>query len=207
MTDFETSNPLQRDDLIQRLELMEAMVAEGRSTTIRYGWIFLMWGLLYFAAVGWELYLPARNFAWPVCMVLGVVILQVWRWRIVRSGLGHESPSSRSIGAVWGAIGLAFFLYMGAAALSHHIQSVAVNATVMFFLGLAHAISALILRWRVQGAVAAIWWAGGMAIFFAPYPASLIIFLAASFFGMVLFGLYTMMLERRRASSLVQHHA
>jgi hypothetical protein len=77
----------------------------------------------------------------------------------------------------------------------------------MFFLGLAHAISALILRWRVQGAVAAIWFAGGMAMFFAHYPASLIIFLVASFFGMVLFGLYTMMLERQRAATLVQHHA
>jgi hypothetical protein len=207
MTDFDTTNPPRRDDLVQRIELMEAMISEGRCTTMRYGWIFLMWGLLYYAAIAWEMYLPGRNFAWPVCMVLGVIIIQIWRWRIVRSGVGHESPRSRSIGAVWGAVGCAFFLYMGAAAASHHIQSPAVNATVMFFLGLAHAISAIILRWRVQGAVAAIWWAGGMAIFFAPYPASLFIFLAATFFGMILFGLYTMMLERQRAASLVQHHA
>jgi hypothetical protein len=207
MTDFDTDNPPRRDDLVQRIELMETMIAEGRSTTTRYGWIFLMWGLLYYAAIAWEIYLPAPNFAWPVCMVLGVVIIQVWEWQMRRSGLRHESPRSRSVGAVWGAVGCAFFLYMGAAAASHHIQSPAVNATVMFFLGLAHAISAIILRWRVQGAVAAIWWAGGMAIFFAPYPASLIIFLVASFFGMILFGLYAMMLEHRRAAALVQHHA
>jgi hypothetical protein len=207
MTDFNTPNAPRREDLVQRIELMETMIAEGRSTTMRYGWIFLMWGLLYFAAIGWELYLPAPNLSWPVCMVLGVLIIWAWRWRAVRSGLAHESPSSRSVGAVWGAVGCAFFLYMGAAALSHHIQSPAVNATVMFFLGLAHAISALILRWRVQGAVAAIWWAGGMAMFFAPYPASLILFLVATFFGQVLFGIYVMLLERRRSAQLVQHHA
>jgi hypothetical protein len=206
MTDFETGSEARRDDLVQRIELMEQMIAEGRRTTTRFGWIFLMWGLLYFAAIGWEMFLPAGNFAWPVCMVLGFVMIWAWRWRQKRSGLGDEGARSRSISAVWSAMGCAISIYMLSAALSHHIgQQPAVNAAVLIFLGLAHAASALILRWRAQGAVAAVWWAGGIAIFFAP-ASSILIFLVATFFGMVLFGLYAMMLERR-AAALVEHHA
>jgi hypothetical protein len=207
MMGFETGEGTRREDLVQRIELMETMIAEGRRATVRFGWIFLMWGLLYFAAIGWEMFLPAAaNFAWPVCMTLGFVIIWIWRWRLKRSGLGDEGPRSRSISAVWSAMGCAISIYMLSAALSHHIgQQPAVNAAVMIFLGLAHAASALILRWRAQGAVAAVWWAGGIAIFFAP-ASSILIFLLATFFGMVLFGVYAMMLERRTAA-LVEHHA
>jgi hypothetical protein len=208
MSNFEQDNGTTRADLVARVALMEAMIAEGRRTTTRFGWIFLMWGLLYFAAIGWEMFLPAARFAWPVCMALGFVIIWAWRWRQKRFGLGDEGPRSRSIGAVWSAMGCAISIYMLAAALSHHIgQQPAVNAAVLIFLGLAHAASALILRWRAQGAVAAIWWAGGIAVFFAPESASVAIFLVATLFGMIVFGLYAMMLERRRAAGLVEHHA
>jgi hypothetical protein len=208
MTDFDTSNAPRRDDLVQRLELMEAMIAEGRRTTTRFGWIFVMWGLLYYAAIAWEVYLPAPAFAWPVCILLGIAIIQAWRWRLKRSGLPDDGPRSRSISAVWGSVGGAITLFMAAAAISHHIaQQPAVNAAVLFFLGLAHAASAFILRWPAQAAAAAIWWGGGIAVFFVSASASVVVFLVASFFGMILFGLYAMMLERRRAATLVQNHA
>jgi len=207
MTDFETDSGARRDDLVQRIELMATMIAEGRSTTTRFGWILLMWGLLYYAAVAWEMFLPAAKFAWPVCIVLGIVTVRVWKLRQRRSGLGDRNPRSRSISAVWAAMGIAITLFMGSAALSHHIAEPAVNAAVLFFLGVAHGASAMILRWRVQAAVAAVWWSGGVAVFFAPASASVVIFLIATFFGMILFGAYAMMLERRRASGLVEHHA
>jgi hypothetical protein len=207
MPEPETESGTTRDDLLQRVALMETMIAEGRRSTARFGWIFLMWGLLYFAAIGWEMFLPAAKFAWPVCIILGIVTVRVWKLRQRRSGLGDQNPRSRSISAVWAAMGIAISLYVGSAALSHHIAQPEVNAAVLFFLGLAHAASAMILRWRVQGAVAAIWWSGGIAVFFAPASASVVIFLIATFFGMILFGAYAMMLERRRSSGLVEHHA
>ena len=43
--------------------------------------------------------------------------------------------------------------------------------------------------------------------FFTTRNETLAIFLTASFFGMILFGLYAMMLERRRAATLELHHA
>ena len=42
-----------REELVQRVALMEEMIAEGRRITARYGWIFVLWGLTYFAAIGW----------------------------------------------------------------------------------------------------------------------------------------------------------
>jgi hypothetical protein len=60
----------------------------------------------------------------------------------------------------------------------------------------------------MQGAVAAMWWAGGIATFFVTNPQEqVVIFLVASFFGMILFGVYAMWLERKRAAALVEHHA
>jgi len=64
--------------------------------------------------------------------------------------------------------------------------------------GLAHAISAMVLRWRVQGMVAGLWWAGGIAMFFAHSDKEIfVIFPLEMFFGMILFGLYAMWLDNR----------
>ncbi|HXB62463.1 MAG TPA: hypothetical protein VNU94_06395 [Acidobacteriaceae bacterium] len=206
MVTTENGSGENKDELLQRIELMETMIAEGRRSTVRNGWIFVLWGSLYFAAVGWELFLPFRNWAWPVCMGAGVVITIVVRVRQRRTAGGTVNMQSRSIMAVWRMMGTAVSLFAFTGILTHHAGGTMYMAAILFFIGLAHATSAMILRWRVQGAVAAIWWVGGMAIFFANrWQESLAIFLTASFFGMILFGLYAMMLERRREA--VQKHA
>jgi len=186
-----------RTELLQRLELMETMVAEGRRSTARAGWIFVLWGVVYFAAVGWSIFLPAPKLAWPVCIVAGVVILRVGKERQKRRSGSGESSRSRSIISVWQAMGTGVTLYALGAALSHHILQTPYMAGILFFIGLAHATSALILRWPAQGVVAAIWWVGGFASFFVSNLTAGIIFLVATFFGQILFGLYAMMLERR----------
>ena len=197
-----------RGELLQRLELMETMVAEGRRSTARAGWIFVLWGVVYFAAVGWCIFLPAPKLAWPVCIVAGVVILRMGKARQKRRSGSGESPQSRSIISVWQAMGVAVTLYAVGAALSHHITQPTYMAAILFFIGLAHATSAMILRWPAQGAVAAIWWVGGFASFFASNQVAGVIFLVATFFGQILFGLYAMMLERRREidGNAVQNH-
>jgi hypothetical protein len=73
---------------------------------------------------------------------------------------------------------------------------------------MAHAISAAILRWRVQGVVAAIWWAGAIAIFFARsrMDVQLVMFLEMGL-GMTLFGLYAMVLNRSNDGGRVRKNA
>ena len=211
MNSPETDNGTTRDELLQRVALMETMIAEGRRNTGRFGWIFMMWGLIYFVAMGWVVFLPFKDWAWPVCVTVGV-LAGIVRTRRMRAIGASETQRSRSIEAVWQAMCVAIILYVTAAGASGHGNQSAYYAAVFFFVGLAHGISARILRWGVQGLVAFIWWGCGAALFFFNTRNEVLaIFLAAAFFGMILFGLYAMMLERRRAAaalqSQVQHHA
>jgi hypothetical protein len=111
---------------------------------------------------------------------------------------------------VWIAMGLSLWIYgMGAgigAGIANHFWLPSYVAPILIFIGMANAISAIILRWKVQGAVAAIWWVGGFATFFADQKQSIAIFLTATFFGMILFGLYAMAQERQR-STMVKNNA
>ncbi len=43
-----------RTDLINRLGLIEQMIAEGRRTTESWGWVFLLWGIGPLIAMWWE---------------------------------------------------------------------------------------------------------------------------------------------------------
>ena len=207
MTNMEREDGVTRDELVQRVALMEAMIAEGRRSTARWGWVFVMWGLVYFVAIGWSFYLPYKYWAWPVCAGIAIAAGIVVKVRQKRAGNLIGNIRSRSIESVWQGMGTAIMLYVATAIASHHAGSPAYVAAILFFIGLAHAISAMILRWAVQAAVAAIWWISGCAVFFVTSDQSVVIFLVASFFGMILFGLYAMWLERRRAAGMVQAHA
>jgi hypothetical protein len=201
--DFETENGSTREELVERVALMEAMIAEGRQTTGQVGWIFVMWGVLYFVATGWVYFLRARNWAWPVCIMAGVVVLAVWGQR-QRRREAVQGPRSRTIRAVWTMTGIGLGLFSTFGGISHRAEhGIALYlAGILFFIGVAHGTSAAILRWAAQGVVAAIWWGGGIAMLFASSEAMRVgIFLGATFFGQIVFGLYAMWLERRRTAS------
>ena len=66
--------------------------------------------------------------------------------------------------SVWGMMGLAMGIYIAAAMFTHFDWQYSYMAAILMMIGMAHAISAMILRWRVQGLVAAVYWAGGVAI-------------------------------------------
>jgi hypothetical protein len=207
MTQSDLDGGITRDDLLQRVALMEAMVGEGRRATTRSGWVFLMWGLIYFAAMGWMLFLPAAAFAWPVCIVVGVAIVIAVKTRQKRAG-AVENTRSRSVEAVWIAMGTAVSLFVVMAIVTNRAGDATYVAAILFMVGMAHAASALMLRWVAQGLAAAVWWGCGIATFFLTTEVETIsLFLAAAFFGMVLFGLYAMMLERRSGAAPVQRHA
>jgi hypothetical protein len=195
----EEANGNTRDELVQRIALMEAMIAEGRQSTGRAGWIFVMWGMLYFVATGWVYYLPLQNWAWPVCMTAGGFAVGLWGRRQRRGGM-VAGARSRTLGAVWSMMGMAVALFAVFGGVTHkawHAPEVYM-AAILFFIGLAHAISAVVLRWVAQGMAAAVWWGGGIAMLFVSSQAMILeIFLGATFFGQIVFGLYAMVLERR----------
>lgn len=209
MTDFDNENGATRDDLLQRVALMETMIAEGRKTTTRFGWVFVLWGVMDMVGIGWQHLQPHSHWVWPITLSTAV-LLQV-TGVVMLKGTSHScgtSMQSRSVGAVWSMMGIGTMLYVAAAIVRHLTWQVTYLAAILMLIGLAHAISAVILRWPGQGAVAALWWAGGIAMYFVPgHGYRLSIFTAEMFFGMVIFGLYAVMLDRRSSTTPVQRHA
>ena len=43
----------ERQELNDRLSLIESMIAEGRRTTESWGWTFVLWGVAYYIAIAW----------------------------------------------------------------------------------------------------------------------------------------------------------
>jgi len=209
MENSEAGNGATRDDLIQRIALMEAMIAEGRRSTARCGWYFILWGVVNLTGIGWQLSRPHFGWVWPNCLAAGNVLTLAGYLLQRRSAPAKcQSIQYRGVGAVWGMMGIAMTLYVGTALFEHFTWQLSYLAALLMIVGLAHAISAMILRWRVQGAVAALWWIGGVAIFFCRTATPmLVIMLIEMCLGMVAFGAYAMMLERRDSLGPAGTHA
>jgi hypothetical protein len=207
MTSSEPEDGTSRDDLIQRLALIETMIAEGRRSTTRCGWIFVLWGLVDIAGMAWE-WERHSVWIWPTVLTVGFAVMFLIQARQERVPARCANMQERTVSAIWSMMGLATTMYVFTALFRHLTWQYSFIAAVFMFVGLAHATSAVVLRWRVQGAVAALWWMGGVATFFA-HSANVIfvIFPLEMLFGMVLFGLYGMMLDRRDRTGRVSAHA
>ena len=198
MAEFEQEDGMTRDDLVQRVALMEAMIAEGRRYTGRNSWIFVLWGLVDLTAWAWQNYSPhfGGRWAWPICLAAGVVLTFVGKM-MQKSDKGYSRSGVCSrVMAVWGMMGLAMGIYVASAMWTHFDWQFSYIAGLLMMLGMAHAISAMLLRWRMQGLVAAVYWAGGVAIFVCnSWRATNAIMLFEMGVVMILFGLYAMRKE------------
>jgi hypothetical protein len=202
MAEFEQEDGMTRDDLVQRVALMEAMIAEGRRYTGRNSWIFVLWGLVDLTAWVWQNYSPhfGGRWAWPICLPAGAVLTLAGKM-MQKSETGYSSNDLCSrVMSVWGMMGLAMGIYVASAILTHFTWQYSYVAGLLMMLGMAHAISAMFLRWRMQGLVAAVYWAGGVAIFACnSWKATNAIMLFEMGVVMMLFGLYAMGREPRRS--------
>jgi hypothetical protein len=182
-------------DLKAQLNLIETMMAEGRSSTESWGWSFLLWGLAYYVATAWSA-LGHSNWAWPVTMVSAGVLTGMIGARVSH---GHpETILGRAIGSVWKAMGTALFVVMVTLGLSGHYDIHVAMAIIGGMLAVANGTSSLILKWKMQFACALVWLAAGVAGSFGTESQALICFLVAVFFCQIVFGTYAMILESRR---------
>lgn len=198
-----------RDDIVGRLNLMEAMIAEGRHATCQFGWIFILWGLVDISGMVLEWEHPNHNWNWPLVITLGMVI-QFTGFRLRRRSRGVCRPNtqSRAISAIWGMMGATLVLFCFTAIFTHQAWSAGYLAAIFMTIGMAHTASAIILRWGVQFAVGVLFWAGGLACFFVRDGSwFLYIFGAEMLVGMILFGIYAMILERRTPPPAVSVNA
>jgi hypothetical protein len=175
-------------ELKERLNLIERMIAEGRRNTESWGWTFVLWGIVYYIALArsaWD----HSAWAWPATIALGV---------IATIGVVFLKPSShppttlgRAIGSIWIALGISMFLLFLALGLSGRLSDQHLFlAVISAILGMANGASALILRWKFQFACAVVWWIAAVATSFGTDAQSMIVFLIAIFLCQIVFGIY-----------------
>lgn len=188
-----------KQELQERLSLIESMMAEGRCSSESWGWSFLLWGLAYYAATAWAV-LGHSNWAWPVTMGVAVVLTGVIGARISR---GHpETTLGRAIGSVWWAAGTALFVVLLALGLSGRYDIHVYMAIIGGMLAVANGTSSLILKWKMQFVCALVWLGAGVAGSFGSDNQASIAFLVAVFFCQIVFGIYAMTLDARRRRRL-----
>jgi hypothetical protein len=191
-------------ELVERLKLIENMIAEGRQTTESWGWSFVLWGVAYFIATAWATW-GRSDVAWPVTMIAAAVVTGVAASRMSRGR--PETVMGRAIGAVWTAMGVSLFVLLLSLSIGGLGDGRIFVSIIGAMLGMAHAASAIILKWKMQFACAIIWLAAAVISVFGTDNRAVDIFLAATFFGQIVFGIYAMVLDSRRRKQREAAHA
>ena len=176
--------------LSDRFRLIERMIFEGRRDTGNWGWTFVLWGVVYYAAFAWDSWNHSA-WAWPVTVAIGVVVTAV-----AGSSTAVRRPQTtfgRAVGSIWIAAGVSMFLLFAALGFSGRLTDEHLFAAVVSaMLGMANGASGLILRWKLQLGCALVWWAAALAACFGTDALSNIVFLAAIFLCQIAFGTYGM---------------
>jgi len=186
-------------ELKERLNLIETMIAEGRRTTESWGWTFVLWGVAYYVAIAWGT-LGQSNLAWPVTMIVTAILNGILSSRASRRH--PETTIGRAMMAIWLGMGISTMLIMMTLAISGRLEMHVSVAIVGAMLGTANCTSSIILKWKMQFACAVVWWAAGIAACFTSDNVTSIVFLAAIFFCQIVFGIYGMIAEARKQKAM-----
>ncbi len=183
-------------ELKDRLSLIEKMIFEGRRNTESWGWTFVLWGVVYYAAIGWSEW-GHNVWAWPATIMIGVVL--TFAGVFLTAGNHPATTLGRAVGSIWIALGISMFLLFFSLGVTGRLADQHLFAAVISaILGLANGASALILRWKVQLACAVVWWVAAVGTCFGSEAQSRIVFLAAIFLCQIVFGIYGMIAEARQ---------
>ncbi|MDR3727305.1 MAG: hypothetical protein P4K86_09715 [Terracidiphilus sp.] len=189
-------------ELKDRLNLIETMIAEGRRTTESWGWVFVLWGVAYYAATAWATW-GHTYLAWPVTMTVACVLtgylISLKRSRRPKTTIG------RAIGSVWEAMGISMLVLFFSLGMTGRFEYHTFVAIVGAMLGTANATSSLILKWKMQFACAVVWWATTVAACLGTAAQTTIAFLAATFFCQIVFGVYCTIRESSKRAQGAAH--
>lgn len=192
-------------ELHDRLALIQQMLAEGRRDTESWGWIFVLWGVAYYAAIAWTTW-GHNAWAWPVTVSIAVIATVLLG---AASGRRHPGTTlSRAVVSIWIALGISMFLLFMSLGFSGRLTDLHVFMALMSaILGLANGASGLLLRWKGQIVCALVWWIAAVATCFGSVRQSTAVFLIAIFLGQIVFGLYGMASEASARKARNAAHA
>jgi len=192
-------------ELKDRLSLIETMIAEGRRTTESNGWTFVLWGVAYYIAILWTaLGYDYMAWAWPVTMTVASVLTV-----IIFGSKRSKRPTTtiaRAIGSIWCAIGISMFVLFLALGWSGKLMDYNIWVAIMAaMLATVNAASSMVLKWMLQFACAAVWWALTIYACFSGGKLLTIAFLVAIFFCQIVFGIYLIIAEASQRGKVAVH--
>jgi hypothetical protein len=201
-------------ELKDRLNLIESMIAEGRQTTQRWGWIFVFWGVVYYICIALSIWFKTHSSSlqpW-ISGVVQLLIFSIAAWRIQRfyqkrskDILWPISTLDRTLLSIWGSAGISMAVLIVSLGYGGRSNPNLVIAVIGTLLGSAAAASSVILKWKVQFACALIWWALAVISCVGTMRQSFIAFLVANFFCQVAFGVYLMISEAHQRTQVAVH--
>lgn len=189
-------NHTTEQELKERLNIIEAMIAEGRRNTQSWGWTFVLWGVAFYVALALSAW-GHHVWAWPATMLIAAIVTAVVAYS--REGTHPKTTLGRAIGSIWIALSISMFLLFFALGITGRLTDQHVFfAVVSAILGMANGASALTLRWKVQLACAVVWWIAAVAECMGTDAESLIVFLVALFLCQIVFGIYGMSADAQK---------
>ncbi len=182
-------------ELLDRIDLIERMVGEGRRTTQYWGWTFVLWGVGQLIALAWSIYGGKPQIAWPVTMIACGVLTTVGSHRM-HARERAETYVSRALGAIWFSCGISISVLAFLGNPRGTFTTASFLAAFFALMGFANFASGLVLHWRLQQALGILWWAAAAAAMLAPDKFVAWTFITMDVVGEILFGLYLMAKER-----------
>lgn len=182
-------------ELLERIDLIERMVSEGRRGTLYWGWCLALWGSGQLIAAVWSGYGRHPTLAWGVTMAACAIGTAIGVRR-KRSTQHSQSFLSRAIWSIWLSLGVSLTLlgFLGNAA--GVLTGRAFLVVFFCLMGFTYTATGLILRWRVQWGIGLLWWAAAIAALYGPDWLLGWLFLVSVFLGEVVLGLYLMVREK-----------
>lgn len=189
-----------KQELHDRLSLIETMIAEGRRRTESWGWSFVLWGVAYYVAIAWAT-LGHFPLAWPIVMTAAGILTGLISMRL--RGNRPATNLSRAISAIWLSIGISLFIVLDAMGFSgRHVDGNIMIAVASIMIGAANAASSMTLKWKAQLGCAVAWWTAAVVACFGSTTQGSIAFLAAIFLCQIVFGAYCMISEAKERKRL-----
>jgi hypothetical protein len=182
-------------ELLDRIDLIERMIGEGRRTTQYWGWTFVLWGVGQLIALAWSNYGGHPAVAWPVTMVACGVLTGIGSWRM-HAKEKAETFISRALGAIWFSCGISISVLAFIGNPKATFKESAFLAVFFALMGFANFASGLVLRWRLQQSLGILWWAASAVAMLAPDKFAGWTFVGMDVVGEILFGLYLMAREK-----------
>jgi hypothetical protein len=182
-------------ELLDRIDLIERMVLDGRRSTQYWGWTFVLWGAGQLIALTWSIYSRRPGLAWGVTMTLCGILTAIGSARMHKEER-VETAISRAVGSIWWSCGIAISIL---AFLGNPLGIFTVRSFLGAFfaiMGIANFANGLILHWRPQQVIGLVWFAAAGLAMVGSETVTVWTFVGMALVGEIFFGLYLMAREK-----------